>query len=91
MSQIVGSVLPLPFVPFFVVACFFSDKGGKCAIHNTQYFAHNARIAGKQKSKLKRKAQYPFPNGLMGQYGQAFSSFGAASQASGGFVISGAV
>jgi len=48
-------------------------------------------IAGKQKSKLKKEAQYPFPNGLMGQYGQAFSSLGAASQASGGFVISGAV
>jgi hypothetical protein len=22
----------------FVVACFFSDMGGKYAIHNTQYF-----------------------------------------------------
>jgi len=75
----------------FVVACFFSNMGGKCAIHNTQYFPHDVGIAGKQKSKLKKEAQYPFPNGLMGQYGQAFSSLGAASQASGGFVISGAV
>ena len=31
LSQIVGLILPLPFVPFFVVACFFSDMGGKCA------------------------------------------------------------
>jgi hypothetical protein len=28
----------------FVVACFFSDMGGKCAIHNTQYFSHDLRI-----------------------------------------------
>jgi len=41
---------------------------GKCAIDNTQYFSHDARIAGKQKSKLKREAQYPLPNGLMGQH-----------------------
>jgi hypothetical protein len=52
----------------FVVACFFSDMGGKCAIDNTQYFSHDARITGKQKSKLKREAQYPLPNGLMGQH-----------------------
>jgi hypothetical protein len=41
---------------------------GKCAIHNTQYFSHDLRIAGKQKPKLKREAQYPLPNGLMGQH-----------------------
>jgi hypothetical protein len=42
--------------------------GGKCAIHNTQYFSHDVGIAGKQKSKLKREAQYSLPNGLMGQH-----------------------
>jgi hypothetical protein len=52
----------------FVVACFFSDMCGKCAINNTQYFSHDARITGKQKSKLKREAQYPLPNGLMRQH-----------------------
>jgi len=52
----------------FVVACFLSDMGGKCAIHNTQYFSHDVEIAGKQKPKLKREAQYPLPNGLMGQH-----------------------
>jgi hypothetical protein len=56
------------FCRLFVVACFFSDMGGKCAIVNTQYFSHDLRIAGKQKSKLKREAQYPLPNWLMGQH-----------------------
>jgi hypothetical protein len=41
---------------------------GKCAIDNTQYFSHDVGIAGKQKSKLKRKAQYPLPNGLKDQH-----------------------
>jgi hypothetical protein len=37
-------------------------------IPNTQYFSHDVGIAGKQKPKLKRKAKYPLPNGLMGQH-----------------------
>jgi hypothetical protein len=32
------------------------------------YFSHDVGIAGKQKPKLKREAQYPLPNGLMGQH-----------------------
>jgi hypothetical protein len=41
---------------------------GKCARDNTQYFSHDVGIAGKQKPKLKREAQYPLPNGHMGQH-----------------------
>jgi hypothetical protein len=44
---------------------------GKCAIHNTQYFSHDLRITGKQKSKLKGRLNTPY---LMGSWGNTTST-----------------